>query len=244
MTDIHPVTQQSFFYQQYKANAWKSPYSAFVSCDHAKCPKGADAIQTFGGYSTKLASKGLHWYPVVPVPTVNQIDFPTSPGIFNYWAAALSSVSIGGEKQALNNTARDQLKAAPAAIFDHASKGRGLPLSGDAFARLVDISNATLIPKNSPLLKMPPNNGMQPFYRVDCSTVSKLPTISYVFEGSPKAWNVTSDAYVARSQGKCILDVRVLGEGSWQLGNFGDNFLKGKYIVFDYQKSRIGLAEL
>lgn len=248
MTDTNElpckVTQQSSFYQQYQAKAWEAPYTAFSMCTEEQCPPGADAVQTFGGYSKKLASKGLTWYPVVSVPTVNEINFKLSPKIFSYWAIGISTFSIGGEVQELDLASQQTTGATPAAIFDHASKGRGLPMSEKAYERLTEIANATLIPTESPLLIVPPNNGMQPFYEVDCATIGDLPTISYTFIGSEKPWTVTPEAYVAQGAGRCILDVRVIGEGSFQLGNFGDNFLQGKYIVFDYEMLRVGLADL
>ncbi|KAK5100967.1 hypothetical protein LTS08_004573 [Lithohypha guttulata] len=237
------ASQQSAFYQQWQSGMFESPFSAFVTCRNGQvknCPAGADAIQTFGGYSAELASKGLTWYPLTSVPTVNQIAFPLYPEIFSYWAIELESFSIGTEQQAVNTTAEQQLQAKPAAIFDHASKGRGLPLSSDAYARLVEITGA--VPATD--LAMPPNNAMQPFFTVNCSTISKLPTVSYVFTGSAKEWLVKPEAYVANMGGTCVLDVRVLGSGSWELGNFGDNFLQDKYIVFDYEKNMVGLAEL
>lgn len=174
------------------------------------------------------------------MPTVNQVAFPLYPEIFSYWAIELESFSIGTEQQALNISAEQELQAKPAAIFDHASKGRGLPLSTDAYARLVAITAA----EPATDLPVPPNNGMQPFFTVDCSAVCGFPTVSYVFTGSDKEWIVQPEAYVANMNGKCVLDVRVLGTGSWELGNFGDNFLQDKYIVFDYEKNLVGLADL
>ena len=238
------VTQQSSFYQQYLNHAWPAPYVAFAMCPAASCPPGADGVQTFGGYSTTLASKGLTWYPVIPVPDVNDLAFPQSPSIYSYWAIGLSAFSIGDEVQELDVVDESQRGATPAGIFDHASRGRGLPLSAKAYQRLVQVANATLIPTDSPSLLMPPNNGMQPFYEVDCAAVCSLPTVSYTFKGSPKTWEVTPDAYVARAEGSCILNVRVIGNGTWELGNFGDTFLAGKYLVFDYEKNQVGLAEL
>ena len=214
-------------------------------CDAStKCPAGADAVQTFGGYSTELASKGLMWYPVVAVPTVNALDFSYSPDIFSYWAIELSSLSIGDEAQVFASASADATAGVPAAIFDHASKGRGLPMDTKAYTRLVEIAGATLIPASSALLQIPPNNGKQPFYEIDCATTKSLPDISYTFTGSEKKWTVKPEAYVAKVAGTCILDVRVLSNGSFQLGNFGDTFLQGKYIVFDYDMLRVGLAEI
>lgn len=208
--------------------------------DGAPCPTGADAVQTFGGYSVELASKGLTWYPLTSVPTVNQIDFPLSPEIFSYWSIELEKFSIGTEEQELNVTAESQLNAKPAAIFDHASKGRGLPMSADGYARLVEVTKA--VPAGN--LTTPPNNGMQPFYTVDCGSVDQLPTVSYVFSGSAKEWLVTPVTYVSKLADTCVLNVRVIGSGAWELGNFGDTFLLGKYIVFDYENLMVGLADL
>ncbi|EHL00843.1 putative Cathepsin D [Glarea lozoyensis 74030] len=200
-------------------------------CPNPSCPKGADAIQTLGGYSPALARKGLSWYDIVEVPEVNEIDFVFAPGVYSYWSIGLSGLYIGNQAQKLNTTAALTKEGVPAAIFDHASKGRGVPLSVDAYANLVKIAGGKPIAPNSPLLTpYAPNNGPQPFFSIDCKKTKTLPVISYAFTGSRKQWSVQPS--------------EAIGEGSFLLGNFGDNFLKGKYVVFDYASQRVGLAEL
>lgn len=131
----------------------------------------------------------------------------------------------------------------PAAIIDHASRGRGLPLSTAAYANLVKTTKATLV-TNATILASPPNNGGGEFYSVDCATVSKLPCITYTFGGSDEEWKVEPSAYVINEGSICVLNVRTIGNGDFQYGNFGENFLKGKYIVFDFESRRVGLAKL
>jgi hypothetical protein len=233
------------FNQQYRSKAWPQPYSAFAFCPNPSCPEGADAIQTLGGYSPALARKGLSWYDIVEVPEVNEIDFTFAPGVYSYWSIGLSGLYIGNQAQKLNTTAIQTKEGVPAAIFDHASKGRGVPLSVDAYANLVKIAGGKPIAANSPLLTpSAPNNGPQPFFSFDCKKAKSLPPISYTFTGSRKQWSVEASEYVVNVSGTCILNIRTIGEGSYLLGNFGENFLKGKYIVFDYANQRVGLAEV
>lgn len=234
------ASTQAPFYQQYLAGAWPLPYTAFTLCPAFSCPPGASAIQTFGGFNHILASKGLTWYNVVPVPLVNELDFIFSPEIFSYWAISITGLSIGNQRQVLNST----MDGGPAAIFDHASKGRGVPLSANAYANLVLVTNATLLPPNSPALADPPNNGGGQFYSVDCHKVRDLPSIKYTFKGSSKQWKVSGDAYTVNKEGICVLNVRTIGLSDFQYGNFGEVFLKGKYVVFDFEKREVGLAQL
>ncbi|KAH6672341.1 aspartic peptidase domain-containing protein [Halenospora varia] len=239
------ASDESPFYQQWLSKQWPAPYTAFSFCPNPTCPPGADAIQTFGGYSSSLAKKGLSWYPIVAVPEVNDIDFTFSPGVYSYWSIGLQNIFIGNERQSLNVTAQSVGDGVPAAIFDHASKGRGLPLSQNAYQRLVKSVGAQAIPSTSAVLTpYPPNNGPQSFYSVDCSKISSLPVVSYQFNGSPKLWKVQPADYVLNIQGTCVLNVRTVGSGDYLLGNFGETFLKGKYIVFDFKKGRVGLAEV
>ena len=227
------------------AKAWPQPYTAFAFCPNPSCPPGADAIQTLGGYSPALARKGLHWYDIVEVPEVNEIDFPFAPGVYSYWSIGLTGLYIGNERQTLNTTAVCTKDGVPAAIFDHASKGRGIALSVDAYARLVKIAGGKAIPPSSPLLTpSPPNSGPQTFFSFDCHKAKSLPVISYTFSGDRKPWTIAPSEYVVNVSGTCILNVRTVGNGSFLLGNFGEDFLKGKYIVFDYQRQRVGLAEV
>lgn len=146
----------------------------------------------------------------------------------------VTRLALGDHEQVLNHT------AAPAAIFDFASKGRGAPLSASAYANLVSVSKATAI-----TLSAPPNNGAQPFYQVDCNTVSSLPPICYRFGEEHRTWEISATKYVEEVRaGVCVLNIRVLGNGAFTIGNFGETFAKDKYIVFDFERLRVGLGDL
>lgn len=187
-----------------------------------------------GGYDTSITQEGLTWYSIVGVPEVNVLDFPFAPSFFNYWALSVTHVSIGNESQALNRS------TPPAGIFDHASRGRGAPLSAISYQRLIALSNATAI-----MPAASPNNGAQAFYQVDCSKMMNLPLLKYCFGGSNKVWQITPASYVeVMNPGVCVLNIRTIGDGDFVIGNFGETFLKDKYVVFDHEKLRIGLGNI
>ena len=222
----------------WKSGAFPTAYAAFFYC--YKNPKtlcqGFDGIQTLGGYDEGLAGNGLTWYSIVDVPEVNTVDFPFSPGVYNYWSTRVTQLSLDDEVEPLNTTRTGRA----AAIFDYASRGRGAPLSTDAYYDLVARSNATAI-----TLQNPPNNGMQAFYQVDCSKIYSLPTIKYQFGGNNKTWEIVPENYIEEvSAGVCVLNVRTVGSGDFELGNFGETFLKDKYIVFDFETNRVGLTDV
>lgn len=58
-------------------------------------------------------------------------------------------------------------------------------------------------------------------------------------------WEIIPTNYVETVRvGVCVLNVRVIGEGSFAIGNFGETFAKDKYIVFDFEQLRVGLGEI
>lgn len=222
----------------WKSGAFPTPYAAFVYCykESKTLCQGFDGLQSLGGYDKDLAGEGLTWYPIVDVPEVNAEDFPFAPGIYNYWSIRVTQLSLDDEVETLNTTQG----GGAAAIFDYASRGRGAPLSTNAYDKLVARSNATAI-----TLKYPPNNGMQAFYQIDCSRTCSLPTIKYQFGGHKKTWEIVPENYVEEvSAGVCVLNVRTVGFGDFELGNFGETFMKDKYVVFDFDTNRVGLAEI
>lgn len=168
---------------------------------------------------------------------MNAVDFPFSPGIFNYWSVRITQLSLGNEVQALNTS----VGGGAAGIFDYASRGRGAPLSTNAYHRLVQMSNATAITLTAAEV---PNNGPQAFYQVDCSRVHSLPCIRYQF-GDNKVWAIEPANYVEEvSANVCVLNVRTVGQGDFELGQLGETFLKDKYVVFDFEQNRVGLTEI
>ena len=219
----------------WKNGVYPAPFAGFIYCykDKTLCD-GYDAVQTLGGYDEDIAGDGLTWYPVVEVPEVNVVDFHFSPGIFNYWALRVTQLSLGNEVQALNKS------IGAAAIFDNASKGRGAPLSANAYQEVVAMSNATAV-----TLPFPLNNGAQAFYQIECSKINTLPPIKYQFGGDRKIWEIIPANYVDEvSPNVCVLNIRTIGEGDFSFGNLGETFMKDKYIVFDFKKNRVGIADV
>ena len=198
---------------------------------------GYDGLQTLGGYNQNVIRGDLTWYNVIKFPEVNDVDFPFGPAIINYWATELTQLSLGDEIQALNHTT---VSGTSAAIFDYASQGRGAPLSANAYKSLLSKAGATPV-----ALAAPPNNGHQPFFQVDCTKAQSLPPIKYQFAGNHRTWEILAQDYVAQmGDGTCVLNVRTVGEGDFNVGNFGETFLKNKYVVFDFDQLRVGLADL
>ena len=224
----------------WKSGAYPSPYLSYIGC--YKTPKdacgGSDGVQTFGGYD-RNRTKDLLWYDVVGVPEVNVLDFPLDPPMFNYWAAEVTDVWIGDEAQPLNTSAG----LGTHGVFDHASRGRGAPLAPNSYAKLVNITGGQETPLNS--TTGPNNSAKQKFYSVDCSKTETFPTLKYRFKGHDKVWEIAPKSYVEEMQpGQCVLNVRAIGTADWLVGNFGETFLIGKYIVMDFEALRVGLAEL
>lgn len=177
---------------------------------------------------------GLSWYDIEFFPEVNVVDFVYEPAVYNYWAINITRLSLGDKVQALNES------TGAAAIFDHASYGRGAPLSVNAYTELIAATAATPITLDSP-----PNNGNQSFYKVDCATVTSFPPIQYQFQGHERIWEITPSNYVEKLlDDLCVLNVRTLGDGDFIAGNFGETFAKDKYVVFDFEKNKVGLADL
>lgn len=251
-----PASTSSPFHQLWKAGAFASPIVAFHYCYNGSADAtkltchGADGLQTLGGYNPSLVKGEIVWYDNIVFPAVNDIDFVYSPALLNYWALPLTQLSLGDEPQALNES------AGSAAIFDHASYGRGAPLSVNAYDALIRATEGK--PISFPAFPAPgaPNNGNQSFVQVDCAKVDTFPVLKYQFGKHTKVWEIEPRNYVEDittttgggnpgQPGKtCVLNVRTLGEGDYQVGNFGETFAKDKYVLFDFEKLRIGIADL
>ena len=233
------ITVTSPFHQAWKQGHWKEPITGFHQCppgtDKTIC-QGYDAIQTLGGIDKKRVKGKIHWYDSIIPLMVNEINFEFDPPIFNYWTVNLTSFSIGDEKQAINKT------YGGSAIFDHASYGRGAPISVNAYNNLIEMTHATPVTLDDP---WGVNNGNQSFYEIPCSTdMSSLPDLKYWFEDDARPWVITPSTYIAHAEGKCVFDVRTLGYGDMIMGNFGETFLRDKYLILDFEKLKIGLSDM
>lgn len=238
--DQNTASAQSTFWQAWKARQFPSPYIAFHYCypgspdvSKATC-NGHDAIQTLGGCKHDLIKSAVEWYDVIPFPEINVVDFVYEPGFFDYWAVRVKGVSLGDEPQAINRT------IGAAAVFDHASYGRGAAVSVNMYKNLVALTSAKLI-----TLASPPNNGGQPFYEFDCNKTSKLPPIKYKFTGGRRTWKILPRDYISDfGNGTCVFNVRTLGDGDFVIGNLGETFAKDKIILMDFEKLRVGIADV
>ena len=207
-------------------------YNGSVDSTKSTCG-GYDGLQTLGGYNERLIDGEIVWYGTENFTEVNVVDFVYKPGLYNYWTLKLTALSLGDHIQTINES------TGAGAMFDHASYGRGAPLSVNAYKELVSTTRAKSITLDSP-----PNNGNQSFYAVDCGKVDTFPPIKYQFGGSERIWQITPSNYIDQVNGTCVLNVRTLGDGDVIAGNFGETFAKDKYIIFDFEKLRVGLADL
>ncbi|GAB1212185.1 hypothetical protein ATERTT37_001315 [Aspergillus terreus] len=250
------ASTQSPFYQMWQQGVYRSPLVSFVYCHNSTFDQptprrelchGKDGLQTLGGPSPVLSlsdknnSSPILWYDNIVFPPVNEIEFVYQPAVYNYWALRLTRHLIGDEEQALNTS----IGGNPGAIFDHASYGRGVPMSENSYRRLIEITGGRPVVLDA---NAAPNNGNQSFVSVNCEKVPSFPNVKYVFEGHDRVWEVTPANYVERREvdGKevCVLNVRTLGEGDWIIGNFGETFAKDKVVLFDFEKLRVGLADV
>ncbi|KAB8273485.1 aspartic peptidase domain-containing protein [Aspergillus minisclerotigenes] len=240
--DIKNASIQSPFYQAYEAGAWNNTQTGFLYCygtNTSPC-NGHDGIQTLGGYRQDLVHGEIEWHDVIKFPLVNDIDFIYKPPIYNYWTLELSGFAIGDEELAVNKSA--------GAVFDHASYGRGAPVSQEGYKKLIETVNATktcLKPSDQP------NNAQQDFYKFPNKALDGLKPLKYRFGASNREWKIHPYDYVVPhpvEEEYSILNVRAFGWDDFVIGNFGETFLIDKYIILDFGNPgspsiRVGLAD-
>lgn len=175
--------------------------------DHKAACDGWDGIQSLGGIRRDLIKNDkIWWYKTEKYVDVNTLNFKYDPAFYNYWGIELDTLKIGDENQKIVPTSNSSGKAA---IFDHASYGRGIALTANAYDSLVEMTQGTPIE-----LETPVNNGEEANYAVDCTDISSFPTVSYKFRGHSKEWSVTPEHYIETlADGTCVLNVRVLADG-------------------------------
>ena len=233
------ITITSPFYQGWQQSHWRAPISAFHYCypgtSKDTC-QGYDAVQTLGGIEWERVQGKIHWYDSIIPIEVNEIDFVYKPPVFNYWALNLTAFAIGDEMQAIDQTYEGT------AVFDHASYGRGAPLSVNAYINLITWTQAT------PVILADAwgvNNGNQTLFEIPCTTdLTTLPDLKYWFQDDPKPWIITPSNYVSQAEDRCVLNIRTLGYGDMIIGNFGETFLRDKYFIMDFGNLRVGLSDL
>jgi hypothetical protein len=201
---------QSAFYQQVKQGHWKNGLTGFVYChsDQLKpvCD-GNDGVQSFGGIRRDLIKNDkIWWYKTQVFPDVNNYNFIYDPAIYNYWGIELDGLKLGDEEQIVTGTSNVSGKGA---IMDHAAYGRGVPLTEHSYDRLVEITQGVPVE-----LEVPPNNGEDAFYAVDCNEIVNFPPVTYTFRGNQKEWSVKPEDYVVKMEdGTCVLNARTHAKG-------------------------------
>lgn len=227
----------------WQGGAIPSPLTSFIYCyngtgapPRSVCG-GHDGVQTLGGVKQQNIKGAVEWHDVISFPPVNVVDFVYSPYLGEYWTIPLTSMKIGDEAQALNTSYQGHA----AATFDHASYGVGAPMGEAGYHKLVSMvgGKPITLPKESR-----PNNGNQSDYSVDCSKVCTFPELKYSFGGSKREWVIRPENYVENINGTCVLNVRTLGNGTMQIGNFGKDFARDKVVQFDFATKRVGLSDL
>ncbi|KAL2758017.1 hypothetical protein ACRALDRAFT_1092086 [Sodiomyces alcalophilus JCM 7366] len=230
------------FYQQYKQGLWKEPLVGYVWCyDEGKIAAcgGNDAIQSWGGYRKDLVKGKVFWYDNVVFPDINEISYIWDPPFLNYWATPLQDLWIGDELQPTVATSENSGKGA---VFNHATFGRGIPLTQNAYNKLIQIVGGEELHLDDPTAV---NNGEQQLYSVSCEKINSYPPVKYQFVGHDKVWKVPAKHYIDQLEdGTCVLNARVTSDGDKFLGSFGDQFLKDKQIIFDFENLKVGLAEI
>jgi saccharopepsin len=83
--------------------------------------------------------------------------------------------------------------------------------------------------------------GMNGQYSVDCSTVGRLPDVSFKF--GEREFTLTSKDYIIKIQSTCLsgfagIDIPKLNK----LWIVGDVFLRKYYSIYDLENNRVGLA--
>lgn len=227
----------------WRSNAIPSPLTSFIYCyngtgapPRSVCG-GHDGVQTLGGVKQENVKGAIEWHDIIRFAPINSVDFVYSPSLLEYWAIPLTSMKIGDEEQPLNTSYHGQA----AATFDHASYGVGAPMGVDGYNKLVKMLNGTRIslPKAAR-----PNNGNQTDYAVDCSKTASFPELKYSFGGSKREWVIRPENYVEKVNGSCVLNIRTLGEGPMQIGNFGKDFARDKVVTFDFEHYKVGISDL
>ena len=197
-----------------------------------------DGVQTLGGIRQQNIKGSIEWHNISVFPPVNSVDFVYSPALTTeYWSIPLTSMKIGDEEQALNLSYHGQADA----TFDHASYGVGAPMGQDGYEKLVSMVGGK--PISLPTASRP-NNGNQSDFSVDCGRVPSFPELKYSFGGSKREWLIRPENYVEKVNGTCVLNIRTLGNGTMQIGNFGKDFARDKVIMFDFEKHMVGISDL
>lgn len=134
-----------------------------------------------------------------------------------YWEVELEAITFGDETLELENT------------------GAAIDTGTSLLAIPTDV--ATMLNAQIGATK-----GWTGQYTVDCSKVSSLPDLGFVFGG--KTYTLSASDYILNVQGTCIsgfqgMDINLPGGSLWIIG---DIFLKKFFTVYDMERDAVGFA--
>ncbi|OCF45091.1 saccharopepsin [Kwoniella heveanensis CBS 569] len=134
-----------------------------------------------------------------------------------YWEVELEAIKFGGEELELENTG---------AAIDTGTSLIVLPTD------VAEMLNKEIGAQKS-------WNGQ---YTVDCNTIDKLPSLSFVFDG--KSYSLKGEDYVLNAGGTCIssftgMDIPAPMGPLWIIG---DVFLRKYYTIYDLGRNAVGFA--
>ncbi|KAJ5971593.1 aspartic peptidase domain-containing protein [Penicillium vulpinum] len=261
------------FYQAWKRGE-TSPRVGWNSCaklsSSQPCLDG-DAKYVFGGSDTTLYNQSeLTWFRTKNTSYITATKSLYYPQPNDLWATrwtggwiatqdgnwsrnyAVDFTNVGHDKKAITTTAM--------AILDEGSEGLGTALSADAYAQMVQMtsaspaSNETIAAIRSQGTSSGTGTQQQPWYLVNCTNTAHFPSIVYELDGRAN-YTVGPEDYIQKlyATGECYLNINIWPyvdqKGNWKKGNskvllLGLGFLQKLYVVFDYEKSKFGLAPL
>ncbi|BGO93392.1 hypothetical protein NBRC10512_000323 [Rhodotorula toruloides] len=134
-----------------------------------------------------------------------------------YWEIELEAFKLGDETLELENTG--------AAI--------------DTGTSLIALDTDTAAIVNKQIGASPGRFGGA--YTVECSTVSSLPPVTFVFGG--KEYALDAKDYILESGGTCISPFMGIDLGGLRIWVIGDVFLRKFYSVYDLKRNAVGLAK-
>lgn len=170
----------------------------------------------FGGYDTEKYTGPIVSFPVAPIPT------EVEPRLAVTWNGI--SATYNGSVRSLSSS-----RPRYPAVFDSGAQATRLP--PDIYNNVLQFFGALHIISALPI--------------VDCDWSTRNGTLDYTFGTSPGVITISvpfSELVIPRKDGICELWVapETLIDGFYL---FGDNFMRSAYIVFDYDKNQISMAQ-
>ncbi|PYH88402.1 acid protease [Aspergillus ellipticus CBS 707.79] len=147
----------------------------------------------------------------------------------------------------------------PLAVLDDDSEGLGVPVTANSYDEMIRLTDAVQASPEIAAAIMaqgtssPTGSHTGEWYLVECARAESLPSLVYELDHRVN-YTVRPEAYVQEIvgegvEGLCYLNLNVwkhsiTGNGDATLISLGLGFLKGLYVVLDYERVAFGLAPL